>query len=170
MSVQLPVLSTAQQQALLAAIQTNAMAPVSFIINRTMTNGNFPNSGGGGRYVTFTYQPPTSMGIIAIGINLFQVTAGTLYNLITQVSYASTLNIADASSLTIPTDNGNIIYTGNFQNVNSNDYASFSPGDYYLQANNLLYVHFWVETAGIGSGNTFVGSVTLHTAPTGSKT
>ncbi len=157
MPVQLPALSKEQQQQVLSDIQKNAMAPVTFIINRTMTNGNFPNTGGGGRYVTFSYTPPTTIGIMALAVNYFQV-GTTLYNLLAQVSYSSILNINNATSLTIPQDNGNIIYTGNFQNVSSNDYDQFSPGDY-----------FWVETAGIGSGNTAVAALTLHTVPTGSK-
>jgi len=162
MTVQLPTLTLAQQQQVLTDIQTKAFFPYSFLVNRLMTNAHFPNSGGGGRYLTFTYTPPSTIGLMAIAVNLFQIASSTLYNTVAQVSYAPTLNLTDGT-----TDTGNIIYTGNFQNINSNDYDKFSPGDYYVQTNNSLYIFFWVESAGIGSGNTFVGTVTLHTVPTG---
>ncbi len=167
MTVQLPSLSITQQNDLINDIQTNSLFPITFQVNRLMTNPLFPtaDSGGGGSYVTLTWTPTVSIAIAAITGSLFQIPAATRQ--VAQVSLLNTMTLGDQNPLTLPFDSGNVIYRGSFNNDALNGYTLLLPSTYYVQANVPINVFFWVETAGIGTGNTYVGAVILHTIQIG---
>lgn len=168
MPVQLPVLTKEQQDDIVQGLQVNALYPVTFQISRVMTNGNFPtaDAAGGGRYVQLSWVPKNSIGIAGITTNIFQI-GGTAYNQVGAVSLVNSFSLKDQSPLTNPYDTGNILDKGSFNGTITQGQKWFLPSTYYIQSNSTIYVYMWIETAAIGSGNTYYGSVTLHTIQTG---
>ena len=171
MGSQIASLTAAQQKALLSQLQQNSFYPESYRINRLMTNILFPtaDTAGGGHYLRLTWTPKQTVGIAAISGNLFQIYASTIYKIAVLVSYANTITLGDNTTSTIPDDEGNIIYRGAMVTEVFNLYQNMYPGVYILEANKPLYIYFWIEDAGLASGNTVIGNVILHTIQTGLK-
>ncbi len=168
MSLQLPILTKEQQQDLLQGLQVNSLYPLTFQINRLMDAAHFPavDTAGGGRYVQCSFILNNSIAIAGITTSVFQL-GGTFYRQAVQVSLLPTMTLADQSPLTTPFDTANILDRSIFLNDSLNTHKWFLPSNYYIQSGKVIYVYFWIETAGINSGNTYVGDVTLHTIQTG---
>lgn len=181
MSAQLPSLSGAQQQARFLVLQEGSLQPVSFLLYGTVSGANFATSAYGGSYVTSSFTPPTTLGIMAVGMTIQQLFPANApsWAVAIQLSYNSALNFGHASSNLPIVEEGNIIKTffyGRSRNTATDNsvpapnlYSRF-PGDYYVPANTKIYCHFWMEAAGITAANSVVyATATLHTAQTNIK-
>lgn len=168
MPVNLPARTTQQITDLVDGISVNSFYPYTFRVNRLMTNGNFPtaDTGGSGRFVQLVFTPAISLGIALIETSVIGTGAGQPFTCCA-VSYASSFTLGDATSLTTPTDEANIISCQFFGNQTQQAFSKYGPGDYYVAANTSIYIYFWLVTSAIGSGANYVGNCTIHTIPIG---
>jgi len=168
MPVILPSRSSEQIKDILAGIQVNSLYPYSFRINRTFTNLNFPtiDTPGSGQYCQFIWTPTISIGITHIEGYSVQIGSAN-YAAAIVVSLNSVVNLGDSASLTIPSDEGNIIYQSVF-NLNTTLLEHrFTPQDYFISANTPIYISFWILATAIGQAGSLLSSVIIHSIPIG---
>lgn len=194
MPVQFPTLSTPEQTDRVTKIAKNTLFPYSypfyFVPSANTFKGSVLNSYA---WMPIGFQADNNLAIsnLEVQYNFISVNAAASvrqFVVMLEVSYSpqvegSPLNPSSAQP-DVPTpipDTGNIIYR-NFQQqsvaanaspttFNVNDFRRYEPYNYVLKFNQILYVHFVLSSAALGTGSDafWTGSIIFHTLPTGQK-
>lgn len=186
MSVSLPTLSLAQQQALTTALQKKTYYPVTFTANRT-ANAFVDASGqtliasdanSYSRIAAFSYTPTVACAVTAINWQgfFFNHVGGDFVkcSIGCQISYSSTFIDNFAGSFLI--DTGNLLYWNEFsygflQDFGPNDvnkqrysyFQSFDPYAYFVPANSTVYLYLYDRVNVLNAATLKVEeSATLH--------
>lgn len=194
MPVQFPTLSIQEQADRVNKIAKNTLFPYSFPFYFVPSTNTFKGSVlNSYTWMPVALQADNNMAISAIDVqyNFISVNAAASvrqFVVALEISYSpqvegSPLNPSSAQP-DVPTpipDTGNIIYRNIQQQsvaanaspstFNVDDYRRYEPYNYILKYNQLLYIHFILSTAALGTGSDgfWTGSVIFHTLPSGAK-
>lgn len=143
--------------------------PYTYVINRGITAANFPSTDASSlalRYYTLQFTPTVDTGIVSLatGILIKPETTFGMFGL--QMSYKDTLNWTDNPTLVKPANEGNGVY-GLITNGGAiNDFQVFFPLDYFVRANETMYIHVYADATTIAAAtSTMIGGIILGTFP-----
>lgn len=175
----IPQLSDQQRNARLQALRENPIYPISTQWSVAVTTANFATADVStlGQYRSNAILLPYNYGIVGLRLScaLLSDDALTPY-LCVAVSYSSIFTVAAyGGAPTVPDEMGNVLYRAAINDAAFNETLWVKNGDtpdnFFVAANNNVYVHLWATTALLTAADvTAQGFLTLYVAHTGIRT
>ena len=161
------LLTQTEYEALRSHLRKHKSYPYNFGISKNIDNTDFATTGVTGfRYFTLQFTPTVETGIVSLATNLV-ITPETTFGVMgIQMSYASTLTLADNSVATAPLNEGTVAYNLFVNGGAINDFQVFYPLNYYVRSRETMYIHVFADTTTCTAGSSDMrGQIVLGTFP-----
>lgn len=162
------ILTQAEYESLRSHLKKHKIYPYSYAIRKAISAANFTLTDGASvvKYFTYTFTPPEATGIVSLATNLV-ITPETTFGLLgLQLSYKSTLSLADNVSAVKPNDEGTEAYNIMVNGGAINDFQVFFPLNYYVESRQPIYIHVYADSTTVSAGtSTLTGRIILGAMP-----